>query len=144
MDAVVHLVENLLETNSKGQVIKKEHFDCLKCGEYQVGQSYFKCKICNSIFCSICPYKNDGLGCNCPACGEKAGNFFQGSGYDNEHFDCLKCGEYQNGKTYFKCKKCKGIFCYKCPQNSNSNNNYKNRGDKCILDIETFKSMIIK
>ena len=127
----------------KGSGDDKEYFDCLKCGQNQFSKTYFKCKTCNSIFCSICPYKNDGLRCNCPACGEKAGNSFQGSGNDKEYFDCLKCGQNQFSKTYFKCKKCKGIFCYKCPQNSNSKNNNKKRGDKFGIDIETFDNMFI-
>ena len=92
-----------------------EFFDCLKCGEHQSGKSYYKCKICNGIFCSNCPQNYDAISASCPSCGEPAGKGFKGSGDQTEFFDCLKCGEHQSGKSYYKCKKCKGLFCYNCP-----------------------------
>ena len=92
-----------------------EFFDCLKCGEHQLGKSYYKCKNCNGIFCSNCPQNYDAISASCPSCGEPAGKGFKGSGDQTEFFDCLKCGEHQSGKSYYKCKKCKGLFCYNCP-----------------------------
>jgi len=52
------------------------------------------------------------IGYFCPSCGEKAGNKFHGSGYNTEYFDCLKCGKYQEGKTYFKCDLCNKFFTF--------------------------------
>lgn len=103
---------------------KSEYFDCLKCGQYQNGKSYYICKTCNAIFCSKCPHNNSEIGYFCPSCGEQAGNNFHGSGHNTEYFDCLKCGQHQNGKTYFQCDLCKGIFCYRCPQKKTHINNY--------------------
>ena len=37
---------------------KRHNFNCMKCGRNQKYGNFFHCKICNSIFCSNCPYKS--------------------------------------------------------------------------------------
>jgi len=101
--------------NFKGSGKDYESFICLKCGKHQSVANYYKCKICNGIFCSQCPKINDRIFACCPSCGEIAGNRFKGSGKDYESFKCLKCGKHQSVANYYKCKNCGGIFCYNCP-----------------------------
>ena len=102
----------------KGSGEDYESFNCLKCGERQSAANYYRCNICNGIFCSQCPSKNNKQSnslYSCPACGEPAGRYFKGSGSDYESFNCLKCGERQSAANYYICNKCKGIFCSQCP-----------------------------
>ena len=35
----------------------KKYFNCMKCGESKLDENCFKCKVCNSIFCTQCPQK---------------------------------------------------------------------------------------
>jgi len=101
--------------NFKGSGKDYESFIYLKCGENQSVANYYKCNICNGIFCSQCPYLNDRIFAFCPSCGQPAGKKFKGSGKDYESFICLKCGENQSVANYYKCYICQGLFCYKCP-----------------------------
>ena len=104
-----------LGNNFYGSGKNTDYFDCLKCGDHQSGKTYFFCDICNSIFCTKCPFKNYNTKYSCPVCGENIGNRFQSSGKKTDYFDCLKCGDHQSGKNYFFCRICNSIFCYKCP-----------------------------
>ena len=131
--------------NFKGSGTDYESFTCLKCGESQSVANYYKCKKCNGIFCSQCPFNNNKIrnnftninnsknnSCSCPSCGEPAGNNFKGSGSDYESFTCLKCGESQSVANYYKCNKCNGIFCSQCPFNNNNKiRNYNNNLYSC-------------
>ena len=101
--------------NFKGSGKDYESFIYLKCGENQSVANYYKCNICNGIFCSQCPYLNDRIFAFCPSYGKPAGKKFKGSGKDYESFICLKCGENQSVANYYKCYICQGLFCYKCP-----------------------------
>ena len=88
--------------NFKGSGEDYESFNCLKCGENQSVANYYKCNICNGIFCSKCPFNNsnnnnynrinrnnNNILYSCPACGEPAGSNFKGSGSNYESFICL-------------------------------------------------------
>ena len=108
--------------NFKGSGSETESFICLKCGESHISTNYFKCKICNGIFCVKCLYFKVTREYSCPSCQEKIGEKFKGSGSEKESFDCLKCGKKYYSKNYFKCDKCDGIFCYKCPQPQEEDN----------------------
>ena len=124
--------------NFKGSGSDYESFICLKCGNHQSVANYYKCNICNGIFCSQCPFnnysnnnynrinRNNNNSYSCPACGEPAGSNFKGSGSDYESFTCLKCGEKQSVANYYKCNNCNRIFCSQCP----SKNNYRNNSFK--------------
>ena len=118
--------------NFKGSGKDYESFICLKCGKHQSVANYYKCKICNGIFCNKCPQLNDRILASCPSFRELAGKNFLGSGDNTECFDCLKCGKHQSIKSYYKCKICKGIFCTNCPFNNNRDrNNYINKIYSC-------------
>ena len=86
----------------------------MKCGESKLDENCFKCKICDSIFCSQCPHKGYINGASCPSCNEPAGNNFGGGG--KKYFNRMKCGESKLDENCFKCKVCNSIFCTQCPQ----------------------------
>ena len=113
--------------NFQGSGEDYDAFNCLKCGKNKIAANYYKCKICNGIFCSQCPFNNNKIInkkkkrnnfslYSCPACGEPAGANFQGSGEDYDSFNCLKCGKNQAAANYYKCEICYGIFCSQCPK----------------------------
>ena len=111
----------------KGSGKDYESFNCLKCGKHKSVSNYYKCNVCNGIFCSNCPFNNKRNkintninynnidGCSCPACGELSGKNFKGSGKNYESFICLKCGKHQSVSNYYMCNICNGIFCSQCP-----------------------------
>ena len=103
-----------LGNNFQSSGTDTETFNCFKCGQYKSYTNYYKCMICNSIFCQNCPQYNNIFLVKCPLCGESAGNKFKASGTDTETFNCFKCGQYQSYKNYYKCMICNGIFCQKC------------------------------
>ena len=105
--------------NLKIQEKKKDYFNCRKCGEYKSNKYYFKCSVCKSKFCTNCPNNNNNIErYSCPLCGEPFLNGkFENSGEKKDYFDCRTCGEYKSNKYYFKCYKCGGKFCTKCPKN---------------------------
>ena len=107
---------------------KKDYFDCRKCKVHQIDKYYFKCKNCESKFCTECPKANNYLpNYSCPLCGEQ---FLQGkgkfvnSGEKKDYFDCRKCNVHQIDKYYFKCKNCQSKFCTECPKVNNYLPNY--------------------
>ena len=104
-----------LGNNFKSSGTSTETFNCFRCGQYQSYSNYYKCRICNGIFCQKCPQSNYTFFDKCPLCGESAGNKFKASGTCTETFNCFKCGQYQSYTNYYKCSICKGIFCQKCP-----------------------------
>ena len=107
--------------NFKGSGTKSIDYICLKCGKKKSG-NYYKCNICNSIFCYKCPFNlnNNNIKYSCPACNESAGENFKGYS-DYRSYNCLKCGKFQKSSGYYLCKNCNGMFCYKCPQLHNEN-----------------------
>ena len=42
--------------NFKGSGDNWESFICLKCGEHQSVANYYKCNICQGLFCYKCPF----------------------------------------------------------------------------------------
>ena len=101
--------------NFKASGTHTETFSCFNCGQYQNDRIYYKCMICNGIFCQNCPKSNFGSFAKCPLCGESVGYNFKASGTDTESFNCFKCGQYQSYTNYYKCMICNSIFCQKCP-----------------------------
>ncbi len=93
-------------------------FNCFECGQYKNDKNYYKCRICNGIFCQNCPQYNNTFLNRCPLCGQSAGNNFKASGTDTETFKCFNCGQYQNNRIYYKCMICNGIFCQNCPKHN--------------------------
>ena len=89
-------------------------FKCFKCRESQSG-NYYKCLKCYGLFCYKCPQLNYEIFAKCPLCGESAGEQFKASGFSIEKFNCFNCGNEQKYLNYYKCIKCNGIFCQKCP-----------------------------
>ena len=45
-----------LKNNFESSGTDTETFNCFKCGQYQSYTNYYKCMICNSIFCQKCPF----------------------------------------------------------------------------------------
>ena len=104
--------------------LSTEYFNCFRCKQYQNNEIYYKCKICNAVFCRKCPQSRYDNFAKCPFCYELAGNNFKASGFSTEYFNCFKCGSSQNNESYYKCKNCNAFFCIKCPLNTYENVNY--------------------
>ena len=97
----------------------KNYFNCMRCGDSKYNENCFKCKNCNSIFCTQCPHKGYSNGTSCPSCNEPAGSNFGGGG--KKYFNCMSCGDSKYNENCFKCKNCNSIFCTQCPHKGYSN-----------------------
>ena len=95
--------------------LSTEYFTCFRCLQRQYDKNYYKCKICNAVFCYKCPQSRYDNLAICPFCGELAGNKFKASGFKNDYFNCFKCGNRQYGANYYKCENCNAFFCNECP-----------------------------
>ena len=101
----------------------------MECGRERDYETYYKCNICNSLFCPECPHRGYYYESCCPSCGEPAGKNFGGRG--PAYFQCMECGKEKESLGCYKCKICKGIFCNRYPKGKNPlRKRYKNRKTK--------------
>ena len=64
--------------------VDHENFRCFKCSK-EKNSNYYMCKICNGIFCTICPQIRYKHYAKCPLCKEKPGNKFIASGLEKKY-----------------------------------------------------------